>query len=133
MPKSEDPARKQAAANTRKLIGWAVAAVSSPLPEAVRRRAATILADDIGAIVAGSLEPQVARAREGLTRTASGAKEATVLAQGAPRLDRYSAASANGMAITWCELDEGPQRLLPCRRLHPPGAAGRSGGARAHR
>ena len=107
MPKSEDPARKQAAANTRKLIGWAVAAVSSPLPEAVRRRAATILADDIGAIVAGSLEPQVARAREGLTRTASGAKEATVLAQGAPRLDRYSAASANGMAITWCELDEG--------------------------
>ena len=107
MPKSEDPARKQAAANTRKLMGWAVAAVSRPLPEAVRRRAATILADDIGAIVAGSLEPQVARAREGLTRTASGANEATVLAQGAPRLDRYSAASANGMAITWCELDEG--------------------------
>jgi 2-methylcitrate dehydratase PrpD len=30
-----------------------------------------------------------------------------VLAKGAARLDRYSAASANGMAITWCELDEG--------------------------
>jgi 2-methylcitrate dehydratase PrpD len=107
MAKSEDPARIQAAANTRKLIEWAAAAVDKPLPEAVRRRAATILADDIGAIVAGSLEPQVARAREGLTRTASGAAEATVLAQGAPRVDRYSAASANGMAITWCELDEG--------------------------
>ncbi len=107
MAKSEDPARTQAAANTRKLIDWAAEAVAKPLPEAVRRRAATILADDIGAIVAGSLEPQVVRAREALTRTASGAAEATVLAQGAPRLDRYSAASANGIAITWCELDEG--------------------------
>jgi 2-methylcitrate dehydratase PrpD len=107
MAKSADPARTQAAANTRKLIEWAVAALSNPLPEAVRRRAATILADDIGAIVAGSLEPQVARAREGLTRTSSGAAEATVLAREAPRVDRYSAASANGMAITWCELDEG--------------------------
>ena len=57
--------------------------------------------------MAGSLEPQVARAREGLTRTASGTAEATVFARGAPRVDRYSAASANGMAITWCELDEG--------------------------
>ena len=73
----------------------------------MRRRAATILADDIGAMVAGSLEPQVARAREGLARTASGTAEATVFAKGAPRLDRYSAASINGMAITWCELDEG--------------------------
>ncbi|MGH8697012.1 MAG: MmgE/PrpD family protein, partial [Burkholderiales bacterium] len=107
MAKSEDPARIQAAANTRKLIDWAATAVSNPLPEAVRRRTATILSDDIGAIVAGSLEPQVARAREGLTRTSSGAAEATVLAKGAPRVDRYSAASANGMAITWCELDEG--------------------------
>jgi 2-methylcitrate dehydratase PrpD len=107
MAKSEDPVRIQAAANTCKLIEWAAAAVSRPLPEAVRRRAATILADDIGAIVAGSLESQVARAREGLMRTASGKAEATVLAQRAPRVDRYSAASANGMAITWCELDEG--------------------------
>jgi 2-methylcitrate dehydratase PrpD len=107
MAKSENPARAQAAANTRKLIEWAVGAIAKPLPEPVRRRAATILSDDIGAIVAGSLEPQVARAREGLTRTASGTAEATVLARGAPRVDRYSAASANGMAITWCELDEG--------------------------
>ncbi len=30
-----------------------------------------------------------------------------MFAAGAPRLDRYSAACANGMAITWCELDEG--------------------------
>jgi len=100
-------ARTQAAANTQELIRWASEAISRPLPDAVRRRAATILADDIGAMVAGSLEPQVARAQEGLARTASKTAEATVFAKGAPRLDKYSAASANGMAITWCELDEG--------------------------
>ena len=103
----ESPARAQAAGNVRELMRWAAEALKRPLPEAVRRRAATILSDDIGAIVAGSREPQVARARNGFVRTASGAAEATVFADGAPRLDRYSAASANGMAITWCELDEG--------------------------
>src|SRR5947207_1997080 len=107
MAENENPARAQAAANTRELIRWASEAISKPLPEAVRRRAATILADDIGAMVAGSLEPQVARAQQGLARTASATAEATVLAKGAPRVDKYSAASANGMAITWCELDEG--------------------------
>jgi 2-methylcitrate dehydratase PrpD len=107
MANNDIPARTQAAANTRELIRWATEAISKPLPEPVRRRAATILVDDIGAMVAGSLEPQVARAREGLTRTASGTAEATVFATGAPRFDRYSAASANGMAIAWCELDEG--------------------------
>jgi 2-methylcitrate dehydratase PrpD len=101
------PARAQAAGNVRELMRWAAEARSRPLPQAVRRRAATILSDDIGAIVAGSLEPQVARAREGFVRSASGTAEATVFAKGAPRLDRYSAACANGMAITWCELDEG--------------------------
>ncbi len=102
-----NPARALAAGNLRELMRWATEARGRPLPEAVRRRAATILSDDIGAIVAGSLEPQVARAREGFVRTASGTAEATVFAKGAPRLDRYSAACANGMAITWCELDEG--------------------------
>jgi 2-methylcitrate dehydratase PrpD len=74
---------------------------------ALRRRAAIILSDDIGAMVAGSVETQVTEAREALLRTSSGKAEATVLAKGAPRADRYAAASANGMAITWCELDEG--------------------------
>lgn len=102
-----DKTRDEATENTRALIRWAADANSKPLPDAVRRRAATILADDIGAMVAGALEPQVAKAQEGFRRTASGSAEATVFAKGAPRLDRYSAASANGMSITWCELDEG--------------------------
>ena len=107
MAKTDNAARTQAAANTVRLIDWAAHAVTKPLPEAVRRRAAIILSDDIGAMVAGSLETQVTKAREALLRTSSGKSEATVLAKGAPRADRYTAASANGMAITWCELDEG--------------------------
>ena len=88
MTHNQNPARAQAAANTRKLIEWAAEAVGKPLPEPVRRRAAIILSDDIGAMVAGSLETQVAKAREGLLRTSSGKSEATVLARGAPRADR---------------------------------------------
>src|SRR5437762_7607067 len=91
MTPNQNPTRSQAAANTRKLIEWAVDAAGKPLPEPVRRRAAIILSDDIGAMVAGSLETQVARAREGLLRTSSGEVEATVLAKGAPRADRYAA------------------------------------------
>jgi 2-methylcitrate dehydratase PrpD len=107
MASENNSARMQTAGQVRELMRWASSARATPLSAPVRRRAATILADDIGAMVAGSLEPQVGRAREGFARTASGAVEATVLARGAPRLDRYAAASANGMAITWCELDEG--------------------------
>ncbi len=104
---TKNPARSAAAEHCRKLYAWAATACTQPLPEPVRRRAATIVVDDIGAIVAGSLEPQVARAREGFLKSASGAAEATVFAKGAARLDRASAACSNGMAITWCELDEG--------------------------
>lgn len=93
--------------NQRALFAWAADAVERPLPEPVRRRAATILADDIGAMVAGSLEPQVAAAREGFLKGRSGEKVSTIFAPGAPRADRDTAACANGMAITWCELDEG--------------------------
>ena len=107
MTSKANPIRAEAAANTRELFRWAAAAGSMQLPETVRRRAATILADDIGAMVAGSLEPQVAKAQQGFARSAAPVAESTVFARGAPRYDKYTAASANGMAITWCELDEG--------------------------
>lgn len=99
--------RRQSAESLRALLSWAVSAGKEPLPEPVRRRAATILADDIGAMVVGAREPQVKRVREGLLQSAVGVAQATVLAADAMRVDRYTAACANGMAITWCELDEG--------------------------
>lgn len=89
------------------LFEWAAAAVAGSIPDSVRRRSAIILADDIGAMVVGSQEPQVGRAQARYLQRATGPGEATVFAAGAPRIDRAGAACANGMAITWCELDEG--------------------------
>ena len=95
-----------------RLCHWAATAAQQPLPEDVRRRAALVLCDDIGAAVTASREPEIARAR--LIETAgSRLAEATVFAPGAEKLDRVAAAVANGMAATWAELDEG-YRLAPC-------------------
>lgn len=104
--------RARSAEAFRTLCDWAADA-SQPLPERVRRRAALILADDIGAMVAAATEPQVAAAVKGFAASSSPAAEATVFAPATPRLDRYAAAAANGMAAAWCELDEG-FRLAPC-------------------
>jgi 2-methylcitrate dehydratase PrpD len=104
--------RSASAAGFRSLTEWAAGALDASLPDGVRRRAALILLDDIGAMVAASTEREVSAARHGLIRS-SGQAEATVFSSGAPRLDRYSAAAANGMAITWSELDEG-FRGAPC-------------------
>ncbi|MDR3529530.1 MAG: MmgE/PrpD family protein [Rhodopila sp.] len=104
--------RARTADGMRALAHWAASPDARRLPATVRRRAALILLDDLGAIVAGAVEPQVGTARAGFVRTA-GAAEATVFAPDGPRLDRYSAAGANGLAAAWCELDEG-YRAIPC-------------------
>jgi 2-methylcitrate dehydratase PrpD len=104
--------RAATAKEFRALMQWAAAARQRPLPNAVRRRAALILADDLGAMVAGSEEPTVERARRALAASAAHS-EATVFARGAPRADRYTVAAMNGMAATWTELDEG-FRAAPC-------------------
>lgn len=109
---SESAVRDRTGKAVRVLMEWAASARTQPLPEAVRRRAGLILADDIGAMVAASEEPQVSKARTQFIATSTGS-EATVFARGAPRCDRYTAATANGMAATWCELDEG-FRSAPC-------------------
>jgi len=105
--------RELAGRELQALFRWTADAATRPLPASAQRRAAIILADDIGAIIAGSREPQVERARAGFLAAASGASEATVFARGGVMSDRAAAACANGMAITWCELDEG-FRLASC-------------------
>ena len=80
--------RQNAAQHTQTLFAWAAKACATPLPTTIRRRAATILADDMGAMVAGSLEPQVTQACEAFVRSSSPAQEATVLAPGAAQVDR---------------------------------------------
>jgi len=107
-----DAERARAGSAFEALIAWAAAQQNRPLPEDVRRRAALILADDVGAMVAAAVEPEVAKTRAGFARSSDTA-EASVFAPATPRLDRYAAAAANGMAAAWCELDEG-FRAAPC-------------------
>lgn len=111
-PKVNADDRAHSARALRNLVDWAVAANTRPLPDAIRYRAALVLMDDLGAAAAASTEPEVMAACAIEMRSA-GRTEATVFAAGAPHLGRVGAAVANGMAATWCELDEG-YRLAPC-------------------
>ena len=93
------------------LTEWSAELEWQDVPEPVRRRAALVLCDNLAAIVAARDEPEVIAFHEGLARS-SGAPEATVFNARAMRLDRYSAAVANGGASDWCELDEGYRRAI---------------------
>lgn len=111
-PEGEAGARAASAAAFTSLCNWAARAREMALPDDVRRRAALVLIDDIGAAVAAAAEPEVVAARR-LEVAASRGAEATVFAAGGTKLDRIGAGLANGMAATWAELDEG-YRLAPC-------------------
>ena len=81
------------------------------IPEAVQKRAALVMCDDLGAIVAARGEPEVLALHDGIASSA-GAGEATVFNGRGHHLDRYSAALANGCAGDWAELDEGYRRVI---------------------
>ncbi len=93
------------------LTGWASGLGWDAIPEPVRRRATLVLADDLAAMVAARGEPELIALQDGLARSAGGA-EATVFNARGMRLDRYTAAVANGAASDWCELDEGYRRAI---------------------
>ena len=93
------------------LTRWSSTLRWSDIPPAIQRRAAVVLADDLAAIVAARDEPELIGLHDGMARS-SGAAEATVFNARGQRLDRYSAATANGSAADWCELDEGYRRVI---------------------
>ncbi len=111
-PEEQAEARAASAAAFTSLCAWAASTQEMALPDDVRRRAALVLIDDIGAAVAAAAEPEVDAARR-LEIAANRGTEATVFAAGAAKIDRIGASLANGMAATWAELDEG-YRLAPC-------------------
>jgi 2-methylcitrate dehydratase PrpD len=84
---------------------------TADIPDAVLRRAALVLSDNLAALVAAESEPEVQAAQVKLAERSTAA-EATVFNRTALHVDRYAAAAANGTAATWCELDEG-YRLAP--------------------
>jgi 2-methylcitrate dehydratase PrpD len=108
---AQSSARADAAAGMRALVAWAAAAKAPDIPDAILQRGALVLSDNLAALVAAESEPEVQAAQKKLTEQCTAA-EATVFNRGAARVDRYSAAAANGTAATWCELDEG-YRLAP--------------------
>ncbi|WPZ32653.1 MmgE/PrpD family protein [Thalassobaculum sp. OXR-137] len=109
-PQPTDPAR-EIVAGIDSLTRWAADLRFEDIPEPIRVRAATVLADDLAAIVAAREEPELIGLTQGMA-TSSGAAEATVFDGRGTRLDRYSAATVNGSAADWCELDEGYRRVI---------------------
>lgn len=112
LPNSAGAVRLSSSEGLQALCEWARRAMDQPLPEHVRRRAALVLADDVAAIVAAAGEPQVVKAQD-IILAPGGHLEATVFAAARKRATREQAAAANGIAVTWAELDEG-YRALPC-------------------
>ncbi len=110
---AEERSCAEAVADGITVLGrWAAEVDFSSLPDAVWRRAALVVADDLAAVVAARDEPELRPLHEQLLRRGA-TPEATVFRGGRPRTDRYSAAVANGAAADWCELDEG-YRQVPC-------------------
>jgi 2-methylcitrate dehydratase PrpD len=90
----------------RTLTDWAAGLSPDRIPPQMLARAAAVLADDFGAIVAAGSEPEVVRSHAMILDRRADA-EATVFRGGRSRTDRRNAAVANGLAGCWLELDEG--------------------------
>ena len=104
--------KQQVVEGVRALIDWAASDSARRIPAIALRKSVLVIADNLAAAIAARDEPEVARVHAQLI--ADGARaEATVFRGGRPRTDRHSAALANGIAGSWCELDEG-YRLAPC-------------------
>ena len=106
---SEDMAGFQSALS--ELTQWATSVHWHDLPDAVRQRASMVLVDDLSAMIAGFTDPQCAALANVMLKT-GGPGEASVFDGRGTQSDRYTAASINAAAGTWCELDEGYRRTL---------------------
>lgn len=98
--------RAAAQGGLRILTDWAAGLSPDRIPPQILARAAAVLADDFGAIVAAGSEPEVAKFHAMVLDRRADA-EATVFRGGRSRTDRRNAAVANGLAACWLELDEG--------------------------
>ena len=102
----------QTALALRELTDWAASAPARDVPESALRKAAMVFADNLAAMIAAQDEPEVGAIQQQLA-TEEGGGRATIFRRGAPQAGRMAAALANGIACSWCELDEG-YRLAPC-------------------
>lgn len=94
------------------LCEWASTVPFEALDAGVREAAKDVLLDDLGAILGGSAEPQVAALRDDRLRHA-GRGSATVFGVPVHHADPLTAAELHGMAGCWLEVDEG-YRIRGC-------------------
>lgn len=85
---------------------WAANLTFIDLPKSVVNRARMVLIDDLGAILGGSIAPELAQFRNYSSIDCSQGKS-TVLCEGYPKTNTILAAQLNGIAGCWEELDEG--------------------------
>jgi len=112
-PPADPQLQARTADGLRELVAWACGPTAREVPQAARKKAALVLADNLAAIIAAQDEPEVQQVHRQLALEDGGPERATVFRQGFPRTSRIAAALANGIAGSWCELDEG-YRLAPC-------------------
>lgn len=105
-------AERSVCEGVRTLLTWAHGALARELPPAVARKTAMVMADNLAAIVAARNEPEVIKVHD-VAVAEGGRAQATIFCGRGYRTDRINAALANGIAGSWCELDEG-YRLAPC-------------------
>lgn len=101
----------QTAAALAHLSNWAAGLTWDALPDDIRARVGLVFVDDFGALAAARAEPELIALRARLA-VFSGPPEALVHDGAGQRLDRYSAALANGAGADWCELDGGYRRAV---------------------
>jgi 2-methylcitrate dehydratase PrpD len=111
---SDDAARNQVERGLTELCEWAANLRYDSIPAHVRSRAVLILGDNIAAALSAGDEPEVHAYHEQLVATRT-TERATIFRRGAPRVGLAEAALANGLAITWNELDDGYTRTA----VHP--------------
>jgi 2-methylcitrate dehydratase PrpD len=99
-------AKAQVAARVGELCRWAAALELRAIPAPVLSHAVLVLGDNLAATISAADEPEV-RAWHDRAVEARTSEQATIFRSGGPRVALAEAAVANGLAITWNELDEG--------------------------
>ena len=111
---TQDVTRKQVEAGLGAMCEWAAGLRYEAIPAQVRSHAVLILGDNIAATLSATDEPEVRAYHEQLV-AARTAERATIFRRGSPRVGLAEAALANGLGITWNELDDGYTRTA----VHP--------------
>ena len=101
-----DDTRYKVEEGLQHLVSWAAEISFGDIPVPVLRHAALIIGDDLAAMIAARDEPEIRCVHERLAGNAT-TREATIFCGRDCKTDRFTAAVANAIAGTWCELDEG--------------------------